>query len=82
MANKVQRSVRLSAVIWAQVDDLIGMYGDGDGEVMAHVLNDWFSGNQDEISSRRALVKRLKPKIDAIQAEADKKASKRKLKSQ
>lgn len=62
------------------MDDLIGYYGDSPHEVLAQVLNNWFSGHQREISDTKARIDALKPKITAIRKQADADAEQRKKK--
>ena len=70
----------LSPSLWAQIDDLIGYYGDSPHEVLAQVLNNWFSGHQREIAETKTRVDALKPRIEAIQKQADDEAKQRKTK--
>ena len=60
--QKNQESVRLSPEVWAQVDDLIGCFGDSQSEVIAYVLRTWFSQNQTEIRDTKARVDGLMKK--------------------
>jgi hypothetical protein len=69
---KKRENVRLSAVLWAQVDDLKGLYGDDRGEVLTHILTDWFSDNHDKITAQKARVTGLAKEIAVIQQQAEK----------
>jgi hypothetical protein len=80
LPSKKQRTVYLSPSLWAQVDDLTGYYGDTLHEVLAHALNNWFSGHQREIAETKARIDALKPQIEAIRAQADEDAKQRKAK--
>jgi hypothetical protein len=77
LANKKQRTIYLSPSLWAQVDDLIGYYGDTQHEVLAQLLNDWFSEHQTEIGQTKARIDGLAPKIGGIQEQADREAKRR-----
>ena len=60
---KDQESVRLSPEVWAQVNDLIGSFGDTQSEVISYVLRTWFSQNQPEIRDTKArIVDLMKPR--------------------
>lgn len=78
--SKKQRTVYLSPSLWAQVDDLIGYYGDNAHEVLAQVLNSWFSAHQREIAETKARIDALKPQIDVIKKQAEEDAKQRKAK--
>ena len=77
MANKKQRTIYLSASLWAQIDDLINYYGDSQHEILAHILNNWFSGHQGEITETKARIDGLKPEINVIRKQADKDAKRK-----
>ncbi|MCR4338664.1 MAG: hypothetical protein NUW01_02130 [Gemmatimonadaceae bacterium] len=66
MANKIQRTVYLSPTIWAQIDDLINYFGDNQHDVLTHVLNDWLSRHQTEVTEMKRRVRSLRPKIAKI----------------
>jgi hypothetical protein len=68
---KKQRTIHLSPLIWAQVDDLINYYGDGPNEVLTRILNDWFDGHQQNIAEMKARIDRLEPQIVSIREQAD-----------
>jgi hypothetical protein len=70
--NKIQRTVYLSASLWAQIDDLIEYYGDSQSEVLTQILNEWFSDNQGAITDRKARIDGLRGRIQALQEQADK----------
>jgi hypothetical protein len=72
VAKKAQRTIYLSASIWAQIDDLIDYHGDNQHEVLAHILSDWFSRHQREIAETKARIEGLAQKIQAINEHADK----------
>jgi len=76
---KKQRTIHLSPLVWAQIDDLINYFGDGPNEVMARILNEWFDANQGRIAEVKARIDRLEPQIVAVrqQAEHEAKASKK-----
>jgi hypothetical protein len=59
MPKKNQVSIRLSAEVWAQVDDLDGYFGDGRSEVIAFILRSWFSQNQAEIRDTKSRIDSL-----------------------
>ena len=69
---KKKENVRLSAILWAQLDDLKGAYGDDRGEVLTHILTNWFSNNQDKIAAQKAKVASLAKPIAVIQEQAEK----------
>lgn len=73
-ANKKSHPVRLSAVLWAQVYDLIGDFGESRNEVLGYILTEWFSEKQEKIAAQKRKVEELKAKISAIQEQADKEA--------
>ena len=77
MANKKQRTIYLSPGLWAQIDDLIDYYGDGQHEILAHILNNWFSEHQGEITETKARINGLKPEISVIRKQADKEAKRK-----
>ena len=77
MANKKQRTIYLSPSIWAQVDDLINYYGDTQHEVLAQLLNNWFSGHQREITETKARIDGLGSKIEVIRKQADEEAKRK-----
>ena len=77
MANKKQRTIYLSPSVWAQVDDLINYFGDSQHEVLAHVLNDWFSRHQDEITTTKARIDGLGSEIAVIREQAEKEGKKK-----
>lgn len=76
---KKQRTIHLSPLIWAQVDDLINYFGDGRNEVITRLLNEWFDEHQDRITEMKARIDRLEPRIVTIreQAENETKGSKK-----
>jgi hypothetical protein len=74
LVPKKQRTVHLSPLIWAQVDDLINYYGDGPNEVLTRILNDWFDNHQLEIAAIKARIDRLEPQIVVIREQAEKDA--------
>jgi hypothetical protein len=74
VANKKKETIRLSPVLWAQIHDLEGFYGDHQGEVLTHILTDWFSQNQTKIEAQKAKVRSLGTKIQTIQEQAAKEA--------
>lgn len=76
---KKQRTIHLSPLIWAQVDDLINYFGDSPNEVIGRILNEWFDQNQDRLMELKARIDRLEPRIVAIreQAENEAKAAKK-----
>lgn len=71
---KKKENVRLSALLWAQVNDLLGVYGDSQGEVLTHILTDWFSEKQDKIGAQKAKVSTLQEQIKAIEEQAEREA--------
>lgn len=78
MANKQQRSIRLSLFLWAQIDDLIEFYGDSDSEVLTHIVTDWLSENRADVTAQKRIIDELQPKIQALQAKEDAKARRKK----
>lgn len=77
MANKKQRTIYLSPSIWAQIDDLINYYGDSQHEVLAQILNNWFSEHQSEIAQTKARIDGLGSKIAEIRQQADEEAKRK-----
>jgi hypothetical protein len=71
---KKQRTIHLSPILWAQVDDLVNYFGDGTNEVLARILNEWFDSNQARIAEVKARIDRLEPQIVAIREQAEKEA--------
>lgn len=69
---KKQRTLHLSPLIWAQIDDLKNYYGDGPNEVLTRILNDWFDNHQQQIAEIKARIDRLEPQIVAIREQAEK----------
>lgn len=67
--TKQQRSVSLPLTIWAQVDDLIEYFGDGQNEVLTHLLNDWLSTNQEKITAQKSRINALSNEIRALEEE-------------
>ena len=77
MANKKQRSIYLSPSLWAQVDDLINYFGDGQHEVLAHILNVWLSEHDGEITARKARLDSLGSAVAVIRDQAEQEAKKK-----
>jgi hypothetical protein len=77
VANKKQRTIYLSPSLWAQVDDLIDYYGDSQHEILAHILNNWFSEHQREIAETKTRIDGLKPEISVIREQADQEAKRK-----
>lgn len=65
MPQKDQVSIRLSAEVWAQVDDLDGYFGNGRSEVTGFILRSWFSQNQAEIRDTKSRIDSLMKKQSA-----------------
>jgi len=57
---KQPRTVRLSTVLWLQVDDLKGYYGDGPNDVVSHILTDWLSEKRREIEAHKTHIDSLR----------------------
>jgi hypothetical protein len=68
---KKQRTIHLSPLLWAQVDDLVNYFGDSPNEVIARLLSDWFDEHQDRIIEVKARIDRLEPRIVAIREQAE-----------
>jgi hypothetical protein len=75
---KKQRTIHLSPVIWAQVDDLVNYFGDGPNEVIARILNEWFDANQARIAETKTRIDRLEPQIVTIREQAEHEAKTKK----
>ncbi len=63
---KIQNSVSLSPEVWAQVDDLVPYFGESRGEVITHALNIWFGSYEQEIRDRKTRIDALKPQIEKL----------------
>lgn len=77
MGTKKQRTIYLSPSIWAQIDDLINYYGDNQHEVLAQILNNWFSEHQREIAETKARIDGLGSKIELIRKQAEEEAKRK-----
>jgi hypothetical protein len=71
---KKQRTIHLSPLLWAQIDDLVNYFGDSPNEVLARLLTDWFDQHQARISEVKARIDRLEPRIVAIRELAEREA--------
>jgi len=52
-------TLRLSAEIWAQIDDLKGYFGDDRPEICTYIFRRWFSENQQTIADQKAAIDKL-----------------------
>lgn len=75
---KKQRTIHLSPLLWAQIDDLVNYFGDTPNEVLARVLTEWFDEHQTHITEVKERIDRLEPRIVAIRELADGNAAKTK----
>jgi hypothetical protein len=75
---KKQRTIHLSPLIWAQVEDLVNYFGDSPNEVIARLLNEWFDEHQDRVAEMKARIDRLEPHIVSIREQAENEAKARK----
>jgi hypothetical protein len=73
---KKQRTIHLSALLWAQIDDLVNYFGDSQNEVLARLLTEWFDEHQDHIAETKGRIDRLEPRIVAIREQAELRALK------
>jgi hypothetical protein len=69
---KKQRTIHLSPILWAQIDDLVNYFGDSPNEVLTRILNDWFDEHQPHIAETKARIDQLQPRIVAIREQAEK----------
>jgi hypothetical protein len=60
MARKDQQTIRLSAELWAQLDDLKGYFGEDRPAVLTYILRNWFSTSQAQINEQKAAIDRIK----------------------
>jgi len=73
---KIQSSVTLSPEVWAQIDALIPYFGESRGEAIAHALNIWFGKHGQDIREQKERIDALKPQIDALIEQNEKRHSK------
>lgn len=74
---KKQRTIHLSPILWAQIDDLVNYFGDSPNEVLTRLLTEWFDEHQAHIDEVKGRIDRLEPRIVAIRELADGEADKK-----
>lgn len=70
--SKLGRTARLPPYLWAQVLELIGVFGETRGEVLTFIITDWLGNNQTKINDARDRISKLEDKIKALSDEAGK----------